>query len=118
MVYQIKSHIRLPFNLIADLPESAPQAPEDVLDYVPGNCWTMLLSSVFEEDVDSVVHFLRCLVRQEVEDKLPRSLFGRTIDGSRKEEPLSYNHLHEKSILKALLNYFQLTREEIGGMTI
>jgi hypothetical protein len=76
----------------------------------------MLLSIAPEEDIGHVVHFLKSLLRQEVEDKLPRSLFGRTIDGSRKEEPLSYNHLHEKSILRALLNYFQLSKEEIGGM--
>lgn len=75
----------------------------------------MLLSCVVEEDVDHVVSFLKSLVKQEVEEKLPRSLYGRTIDGAQKEEPLSYNHLHDKSVLKSLLNYFQLSREEIGG---
>jgi hypothetical protein len=43
-------------------------------------------------------------VKEEVEDLLPRSVY---FLGSRKEEPPNYNYLHEKSVLRAIINAIQ-----------
>ena len=39
-----------------------------------------------------------------MEERLPRSVY---FLGSRKEEPINYNYLHEKSVLRAVVSYLQ-----------
>ncbi len=43
-------------------------------------------------------------MKEEVEELLPRSVY---FLGSRKEEPPNYNYLHEKSVLRAIINAIQ-----------
>jgi hypothetical protein len=54
--------LKLPSSLFAN-PEDAAKKPEDVLDFVPGECWVRLLTlSVDDEDVFAFENLLAVLV--------------------------------------------------------
>ena len=74
-------------------PGEAARRPEDVLPYVPSDCWSRLLLT----DVESET-LLRALVRQEVTN-LPRAVYSLSSGG----EPLNYSHLPDHSVLRGLL---------------
>ena len=48
--------MKLPASVFAN-PEDAAKNPEDVLDFVPGECWVRLLLLVAEDDDDDAAAF-------------------------------------------------------------
>jgi len=59
--FQVKSSIKLPAAL-SSTPGDAARKPEDVLDYIPGECWVRLLRIAPDEDVPSYENLLAVLV--------------------------------------------------------
>ena len=61
-MFQVKSSLKLPSSFNSN-PTEATRNPEDVLDYVPGECWARLLTMASEDDVASYEKLLSVLVR-------------------------------------------------------
>ena len=79
-------------------PADASRTPEDVLDYVPSDCWARLLLSDGQSEV-----LVRSLVRLEVEG-LPRAVYSLSQSmQSSGSEPVNYSHLPELSVLRGLV---------------
>jgi len=95
--------LKLPQKYCAT-PADAARKPEDVLPYVPGECWAKLLASA--EDVvvlAGVEKLLTNLVKEEVTN-LPRAVYN--LSQAMKNsgtEPVNYNHLPEHSVLRGLV---------------
>ena len=93
-------------------PEEAARPVEEVLDYVPGECWPQLLAS------PSAAILVEELLRAEVLG-LPRPLYSQVGPleiclpfqthsfQSSGAEPGSYSHLTEASVLRGLVNFLQ-----------
>ena len=59
--FKVKANIKLPAALNSN-PGDAARNPEDVLDYIPGDCWVRLLRMAPDEDVPSYENLLAVLV--------------------------------------------------------
>jgi hypothetical protein len=82
-------------------PAEAARRPEDVLPYVPGECWPRLLGLASSGSEDKgVSSLLGALVRQEL-DNLPRSVYhlSQAMQNAG-AEPVNYNHLPDHSVLR------------------
>ena len=79
-------------------PGEAARSPEDVLPYVPSDCWARLLLSDRESEA-----LVGALVRQEVAS-LPRAVYSlsQSMQNSG-TEPVNYSHLPEHSVLRGLV---------------
>ena len=60
-MFQVKSNLKLPSSFNSN-PLEAARNPEDVLDYIPGDCWVSLLTTASDEDVASYEKLLSDLV--------------------------------------------------------
>jgi len=101
-------------------PADAARKPEDVLPYVPCECWVKLLrpcGGQVEPQSPPVQEakktLLRALLKTEVEN-LPRSVYhvsgGTQSSGT---EPVNYNHLPEYSILRGIFHQLLATKNLI-----
>ena len=92
-----RAGVKLPAKYCST-PADASRRPEDVLDYVPSECWARLLLSDGQSEV-----LLRSLVRLEVEG-LPRAVYSLSQSmQSSGSEPLNYSHLPDHSVLRGLV---------------
>jgi hypothetical protein len=94
---EVRQGVKLPARYCTS-PEEALRPPEDVLPYVPGECWASLLSLGPGAEL-----LLASLLRQEVAS-LPRPLYSQGTGA----EPLSYSHLSESSVLRGLVTALQV----------
>merc|ERR1719447_2135452 len=92
---QARIGLRLPARYCGT-PEEAARPVEDVLDYVPGECWPQLLNS------PSAAILVGELLKKEVLG-LPRPLYAQSTGA----EPGFYSHLAEASVLRGLVNMVQ-----------
>ena len=106
--------VNLPLIRYCGTPEEAARPVEEVLDYVPGECWAQLLPS------PCAAILVKELLRVEVLG-LPRPLYSQVFIyfgcfpfkvqahcfQSSGAEPGSYSHLTEASVLRGLVNFLQ-----------
>ena len=98
-----RAGLRLPPKYCAT-PAEAARRPEDVLPYVPAECWPKLLLTTAGDKVvvveEGVCGLLGSLVKQELEN-LPRSVYhlSQAMQNAG-AEPVSYNHLPDHSLLR------------------
>ena len=74
-MFQVKSNLKLPSSFNSN-PLEAARNPEDVLDYIPGDCWVSLLTTVSDEDVASYEKLLSNLVTNKKFQKIQASNYG------------------------------------------
>ena len=92
-----RSNLKLPAKFCAT-PAEAARRPEDVLPYVPSECWGQLLATSLECEA-----LVTSLVRTEVTN-LPRAVYS--LSQAMKNagaEPVNYSHLPEASVLRGLV---------------
>merc|ERR1719158_1898218 len=84
-------------------PADAARKPEDVLPYVPSECWAKLLTSAEDNILIGVERLLTNMVKEEVTN-LPRAVYSlsQAMQNSG-TEPVNYNHLPEHSVLRGLV---------------
>lgn len=76
---------------------------EEVLSYVPGECWVQVLENVKQDRVAAVEKMLSDLVKKEIAE-LPRGIYSLPMGV---EEPRSLSQLTHKSLLRALMDSLQ-----------
>lgn len=118
-----RAGLKLPPKYCAT-PAEAARRPEDVLPYVPAECWPRLLmtgaagsseqqaaAASSPQLLEGVKGLLAALVRQEL-DNLPRSVYhlSQAMQNAG-AEPVSYNHLPDHSVLRGLVGYLLQQRE-------
>ena len=61
--FQVKTDLKLPASSFSN-PEDAAKNPEDVLDFVPGECWVrlLLMAADDEDDAAAFENLLKVLV--------------------------------------------------------
>eukprot|EP00092_Neocalanus_flemingeri_P036633 GFUD01039886.1.p1 GENE.GFUD01039886.1~~GFUD01039886.1.p1 ORF type:complete len:1196 (+),score=396.15 GFUD01039886.1:57-3644(+) len=95
--------LKLPAKYCAT-PSDAARKPEDVLSYVPSECWVKLL--VNTEDITELtgVEGLLCSLTREEVTNLPRAVYNlsQAMQNSG-TEPVNYNHLPEHSVARGLV---------------
>ena len=92
-----RQNLKLPAKFCAT-PAEAARRPEDVLPYVPSECWGQLVESTLEAEP-----LLTSLVKAEVTN-LPRAVYS--LSQAMKNagaEPVNYSHLPETSVLRGLV---------------
>ncbi|XP_037079427.1 focadhesin-like [Pollicipes pollicipes] len=101
----------VPAKLIAT-PADAAKRPEDLLNYVPGECFTLLLSVLPPRLLSEYGLTLTALVRREVQ-LIGRGVYFTAKERSRREggEPASLSYLEPSSILRALVVRLQQTAD-------
>ena len=93
--------LRLPAKYCST-PADAARRPEDVLTYVPGECWAQLLEQVGDSE-----SLLVSLVREEV-THLPRAIYSLSqAMQNAGAEPVNYSHLPEQSVLRGVVTWCQ-----------
>ena len=99
-----KENLKLPSSYCST-PEEAERKPEDVLDYIPGSVWLNLIQQ--NEDRPSAQALVTKVIVKELR-ALPRSAFALPQAMKSKDlEPQNYNQLHDRSILKAVIQKVQ-----------
>ena len=89
--------VRLPAKYCSS-PAEASRRPEDVLPYVPSECWARLLLTEADSEL-----LLKSLVKQEVLN-LPRAVYSLSQSmQSSGSEPVNYSHLPELSVLRGIV---------------
>lgn len=95
--------LKLPAKYCAT-PSDAARKPEDVLPYVPSECWPQLLvTAATAAELAGVEALLATLLKQEV-NNLPRAVYN--LSQAMKNagaEPVNYNHLPDHSLLRGVL---------------
>jgi len=95
--------LKLPAKYCAT-PADAARKPEDVLPYVPSECWVKLLVATEDSTELAGVERLLCsLVREEITN-LPRAVYNlsQAMQNSG-TEPVNYNHLPEHSVVRGVV---------------
>ena len=95
--------LKLPAKYCAT-PADAARKPEDVLPYVPSECWVKLLVATEDSTELAGVERLLCsLVREEITN-LPRAVYNlsQAMQNSG-TEPVNYNHLPEHSVVSGVV---------------
>jgi hypothetical protein len=100
--------LKLPSAFCAT-PMDAARKPEDVLPYVPGQCWVSLIAKMPRNEKKAIVtnaklKLLKSLLQAEVND-LPNSVYHPAKTMRTESEPVSYNHLPDHSLLRAVISY-------------
>nr|CAD7266882.1 unnamed protein product [Timema shepardi] len=94
-----RQKLKLPSSY-AKTPVDAARRPEDVLPYIPGECWIQLLQNIKPEALDAAGDMLTCWIKVEL-TVYHSGMYQITGRG----EPANYNHLHDRSICQAVTNY-------------
>ncbi|XP_023336720.1 focadhesin-like isoform X2 [Eurytemora carolleeae] len=100
-------------------PADAARKPEDVLPYVPGDCWSKLINlpgakpdtTAPNPILKGVKALLRALIQAEITN-LPRSVYhlSQAMQNSG-AEPVNYNHLPVHSVLRGILNHVLVCKD-------
>jgi len=95
--------LKLPAKYCAT-PADAARKPEDVLPYVPSECWVKLLASAEDTTELTGVERLLCNLTKEEVTNLPRAVYSlsQAMQNSG-TEPVNYNHLPEHSVSRGLV---------------
>ena len=92
-----RKNLKLPAKFCAT-PAEAARRPEDVLPYVPSECWGQLVATSLECEA-----LVTSLVRTEVTN-LPRAVYSLSqAMKNASAEPVNYSHLPEASVLRGLV---------------
>jgi len=87
-------------------PAEAARKPEDVLPYIPSECWVKLLASVTGETEQSGVEKLICSLTREEVTNLPRAVYSLSqAMQNAGTEPVNYNHLPEHSVIRGIIGH-------------
>ncbi|XP_023716355.1 focadhesin isoform X3 [Cryptotermes secundus] len=97
-----RQKLKLPASY-AKTPVDAARKPEDVLTYIPGECWIQMLQNLEPSALDAAGDMLAEWL--SVELTFFRSGINRTA-GARGEPP-NYSCLHHHSICRAIIDYLQ-----------
>nr|CAD7568632.1 unnamed protein product [Timema californicum] len=111
----LRQKLKLPSSY-AKTPVDAARRPEDVLPYIPGECWIQLLhqytglsmmgrarfisQSYVSAGYSFYIDMLTCWIKVEL-TVYHSGMYQITGRG----EPANYNHLHDRSICQAVTNY-------------
>ncbi|XP_043218348.1 focadhesin-like [Amphibalanus amphitrite] len=97
----------VPAKLIAT-PSDAARSPEELMPYVPGDCYTRLLTHLPPELLEEYGHTLTGLVGCEIK-LIGRGVYFTAKEKARREggEPSSLAYLEPASIVRALVAYLQ-----------
>ncbi|XP_067002022.2 focadhesin [Anabrus simplex] len=87
--------LKLPSSY-AKTPVDAARKPEDVLPYIPGECWMQLLQNIKPTALEAAGNMLINWINTELESF--HLLSGRT-------EPASYSHLPPGAVSRAIVHY-------------
>ncbi|XP_054278841.1 focadhesin [Macrosteles quadrilineatus] len=90
--------VKIPPELVKT-PADAARKPEDVLDYVPGECWVQVLSFVGRESASKAV---AGWIKMEV-----ASFRGAKLYQVDRQEPTSYGHLPAQSVVRGVTTSLQ-----------
>jgi len=98
---QARLGLKLPSKYCAT-PCEAARKPEDVLPYVPSECWGQLLSKYADSEL-----LIRNLIKSEVAN-LPRAVYSlsQSMQNSG-AEPVNFCHLPEHSVLRGIVQWCQ-----------
>ena len=98
---QARVGLKLPAKYCAT-PCEAARKPEDVLPYVPSECWGQLLSKDANSDL-----LIKSLIQNEVAN-LPRAVYSlsQSMQNSG-AEPVNFCHLPEYSVLRGIVQWIQ-----------
>lgn len=95
-----RQRVTLPSDF-AKTPIDAQRNPADVLTYVPGECWLELLQNINHSAVEAAADLIGHYIGNDI--TAYRSGVYMLAEG--KTEPSSYQQLHKRSPLRAIVNY-------------
>ncbi|XP_063226098.1 focadhesin isoform X2 [Bacillus rossius redtenbacheri] len=101
--------LKLP-SAYAKTPVDAARKPEDVLPYIPGECWIQLLENVKEEALDVAGDTLASWLAAELS-----GYHGGLYQLSGRGEPSSYGHLHHRSVCRAIVDHLRRDPGSVPG---
>lgn len=82
-------------------PSDAARRPEDVLDYVPGKSWVLLLQNVRTDAHDAACETVGCWLSQEI------SAYRIGMYNTQRGEPSDYSYLQDRSICRGMCEFLQ-----------